>query len=156
MKQSSVCRAAWEKGFSSATRETAMFPAPLETCHNTAGRLDKALPAPLQLHGDSPKLKEGKGNRFECIGCFRQYCFTNRIPLTQQQYDKNITLTLKISSTSRKATGTKERLKERFKMVNILHAQAAKKYLLKQTNCTQELVGAALVTVSRLPCIKWV
>lgn len=112
MKQSSVLRAAWEKGFSSATRETAMVPAPLETCSNTAGSWDKAPSVPLQLHGDSPKLREWKGNKFECIGCFRHYCFSNRIPLTRQQYDKNITLTLRISSNSSKAdtAGTKERL----------------------------------------------
>lgn len=110
MKQSSVLRAAWEKGFSSATRETAMFPAPLETCDNTAWRFDKASSVPLQLHGDSPKLREWKGNKFECIGCSRHCCFSNRIPLTQQQYDKNITLSLKISSTSSKADIIKERL----------------------------------------------
>lgn len=46
MKQSSVLRAAWEKGFSSATRDTAMFPAPLETCDNTAQRSHKAPSAP--------------------------------------------------------------------------------------------------------------
>lgn len=112
MKQSSVLRAAWEKGFSSATKETAMFPAPLETCDNTAWRSDKASSVPLQIRGDSPKLREWKGNKSECIGCFRHYCFSNRIPLTQQQDCKNITLTLKISSTSSKAdtAGTKERL----------------------------------------------
>lgn len=112
MKQSSVARAAWEKGFSSATSETAMLPAPLETCDNTAWRLDKASSVPLQLHGNRPKLREWKGNKFECTGCFRHYCFSNRIPLTQLQYDKNITLSLKISSTSSKAdtAGTTERL----------------------------------------------
>lgn len=34
MKQSSEISAAWEKGFSAATRETTMFPAPLVTCEN--------------------------------------------------------------------------------------------------------------------------
>lgn len=105
----------------------------------TVWRLDKASSVPLQLHGDSPKLRERKGNKFECIGYFRHYCFSNRIPLTQQQYDKNITLLLGAQ-------------KDWSRMVNILGAQAAKKYLLKQTSYIQELEGTVLVTVNRPPC----
>lgn len=135
MKQSSVFRAAWEKGFSSATRETAMFPAPFETYDNTAQRLDKAFPFFPPASWQWSKTQGVEGNQFECIGCSRHYCFSNRIPLIQQHYDKSITLTLKLSSTSSNTdnAGTKLRLIQNSKY---LWCKTSPYIFLKQNICT--------------------
>lgn len=64
MKQSSDLKAPWAKGFSSATRETDMVPAPLETWGNERGPgpvsglphlgLPTGAPKPALAEADNP------------------------------------------------------------------------------------------------------
>lgn len=112
MKQSSVLRAAWEKGFSSATRDTAMFPAPLETCDNTdtAQRSHQTPPAPSCSVAGAQNSGRGREIHLNALAAAGTIVFKQDTSDTATVWQKHNTLKVSTISSKADTAGTRERL----------------------------------------------